>query len=669
MDAFVFSRSTKIICEVDAQPVSRAVSILRRDMDAVLTGYAQENEIVLTENASLAPEAFRIMVTPGRVAIAHADELGAVYALLTLSRTALGVEPFWFWNDQSFTRRECVYIPCGQTQSKPAAIRYRGWFINDEVLLHAWSVDGSKAKPWEMAMEALLRLGGNMVIPGTDRNAHRYHDLAASFGLYVTHHHAEPLGACMFARAYPTLTPSYAEHPQLFHKLWADAIQRQKGQKVVYNVGFRGQGDKPFWADDPAYDTPQKRGALISGLIRMQYDMVQEAVPGAPCCTNLYGEVMELYNSGYIDLPEEIIRVRADNGYGKMVTRRQNNHNPRIPALPKPGETAAQGVYYHASFYDLQAAAQMTMLPNSPSFVKAELTHAMARGATDYWIINCSNIKPHLYTLDVIAALWRDGDVDTESHLADYCARYYGAKNADAVAACYASFYAHALRYGKHEDEHAGEQFGNHGARMLISQWMKNAHAPAPDMRWAIDAPTLKEQVIWYKGKCEEAVRGYAAHLDDCEAARVTLTQPGKTLFEDSLLMQARLLLHTYEGSLLAMQSLLRAMEGDWLSAFYQAGKARAKYLEADRAMREREHGKWHLFYANDCQADVKQSAWLMGVLMGVLRNNGDGPHFYAWQRRFIDPPEDASIMLILNMENHLDNDELFALMQSRMET
>ena len=84
--------------------------------------------------------------------------------------------------------------------------------------------------------------------------------------------------------------------------------------------------------------------------------------------------------------------------------------------------------------------------------------------------------------------------------------------------------------------------------------------------------------------------------------------------------------------------------------------------------MREREHGKWHLFYANDCQADVKQSAWLMGVLMGVLRNAGDGPHFYRWQRRFMDPPEDADIMLILNMENHLDNDALFALMRARME-
>ena len=117
-----------------------------------------------------------------------------------------------------------------------------------------------------------------------------------------------------------------------------------------------------------------------------------------------------------------------------------------------------------------------------------------------------------------------------------------------------------------------------------------------------------------------------------------------------------------------AMDSLLCAMQENWLHAFYLAGKAKAAYLAADRVMRDREHGKWHLYYANDCQADVKQSAWLMGVLMGVLRNHGDGPHFYQWQRRFLDAPENAQIMLILNMENHLDNDELFALMDARWE-
>ncbi|MFR8283091.1 MAG: hypothetical protein ACLU9R_04135 [Faecalibacterium sp.] len=44
-------------------------------------------------------------------------------------------------------------------------------------------------------MRRLLRLGGNLVIPGTGKSGHRYHDLAADMGLIITHHHAEPLGA------------------------------------------------------------------------------------------------------------------------------------------------------------------------------------------------------------------------------------------------------------------------------------------------------------------------------------------------------------------------------------------------------------------------------------------------------------------------------------------
>ena len=599
--------------------------------------------------------------------IAAGDELGLIYGLYRLSRDILGVQPFWFWNDQPFERAAGWPVPQGwRAQSEPMAVRYRGWFINDEVLLHAWTLDGRAAGPWEMAFEALLRLGGNMVIPGTDKNAHRYGALAADFGLYVTQHHAEPLGAVMFRRAYPHLKASYAEHPDLFEGLWQAAIEAQKDWRVVWNLGFRGQGDCPFWEDDPRYDTGAARGALISRLIKKQYDMVQRALPGAPCCTNLYGEVMELYRQGFIELPEGVIRIWADNGYGQMVTRRQGNHNPRVRALPELGCGGRQGLYYHASFYDLQAAAQMTMLPNPPSFVRGALREALALGVRDYWLINCSNIKPHVYTLDYLAEMWRSGDGDPARHLLDYCARYYGAGNAETVAACFQSFYRHTLRCGLHEDERAGEQFGNHCARMLVSGWMNAPSEPVRDMRWAIDAPTLREQALWYREKCEQAVRGYGELVRDCEQAAVRLEGAGRELLEDSVALQARLLARTYEDSLRAMDSLLFAMEARWLEAFYEAGRSRAAYLAADRAMREREHGKWRLFYANDCQADVKQSAWLMGVLMGALRNHGDGPHFYRWQRRFIDPVEDAGIMLILNMENHLDNDELFARMQAR---
>lgn len=648
-------------------PVRRAGMNLLRDIAACCLPGEELGASILLREERMPAEAYRIHAEDGCLVVCAGDALGFVYGLYRISHDLLGVEPFWFWNDQPLKRAAGYPVPEDWTaESTPCAVRYRGWFINDEVLLNAWSLDGSKDKPWEMAFEALLRLGGNLVIPGTDRNAHKYDTLAADFGLYITHHHAEPLGARMFLRAYPDLTPSYSEHPELFEGLWQEAVDRQKARPTVYNLGFRGQGDRPFWEDDPRYDTPKARGALMSDIIRRQVELVKAAVPDAPCCTNLYGETMELYRQGYLDLPDDVIKIWADNGFGKMVTRRQGNHNPRIPALPEEGASGAHGLYYHASFYDLQAAAQMTMLPNPPAFVRRELTQALALGVKDYWIVNCSNVKPHVYTLDLIAALWRDGDVDPQAHLTDYCARYYGTQNAEQAAACFRAWYDHALFYGKHEDERAGEQFANHCARMLVSQWMKNPASPAEDMRWAIDAPTLKEQVTWYREKCAQGAANFAAVLRTCQRAMLDMDEPGATLMQDTVAMQAELLQKTYQGSVQAMDSLLRAMEQDWLTAFYLAGKAKAAYLAADRVMRDREHGKWHLFYANDCQADVKQSAWLMGVLMGVLRNNGDGPHFYQWQRRFIDAPEDAQIMLILNMENHLNNDALFALMDAR---
>lgn len=649
-------------------PVFRAAQALLRDIHKRCLPGAAEGTHIRLAAADMPEEKYTIRLEE-KVLVVHAgDDLGFIYGLYRISHDLLGIEPFWFWNDQPIQQHEAWTIPADYAADAPCyAVRYRGWFINDEVLLHTWKLDGSKDKPWEMAFESLLRLGGNLVIPGTDRNAHRYRLLASDFGLYVTHHHAEPLGAEMFLRAYPNLTPSYAEHPDLFEKLWQDAIDLQKDHPTVWNIGFRGQGDKPFWIDDPSYDTPESRGQLMSTLIRKQYDLVKAHLPQAVCCTNLYGETMELYQQGQLHLPEDVISIWADNGYGKMVTRRQGNHNPRIHALPHPQQGGRHGLYYHASFYDLQAASHMTMLPNPPSFVRSELTTALSLGVKEYWIINCSNIKPHVYTLDFIAALWQAGDADPDTHLIDYCVRYYGTENAELAAACFRMYYDSALHYGEREDERAGEQFANHCARILVSQWMTNSAVAAGEMKWAIDAPTLKEQVIWYREKCAQAVAGYAALEKNCTYAALDMTGPGAELMRDTLGMQATLLHRTYQGSLLAMESLLHAMEQDWLQAFYLAGKARKWYLQADSAMREREHGHWHLFYFNDCQADVKQSAWLMGVLMGALRVHGDGPHYFRWQRRFLDPPEDAGIMLILNMENHLNNDEIFAAMEARM--
>ncbi|WP_242876015.1 glycosyl hydrolase 115 family protein [Cellulosilyticum sp. I15G10I2] len=677
MMGLVFNKNIKIVSEVSVEPVQWALKNLQRDIHkACFPSTRKGCQLFLEEKPSLTKECFSLVADPknNRLCLYAGDELGFVYGLYEISRSILGITDFWFWNDQEIRQRE-EYPVSGQYRfdSKPYAVTFRGWFVNDEVLIRTWRINRRKDEPWEMVFEALLRCGGNMVIPGTDKNSEGYRGLASAMGLYVTHHHAEPLGAQMFARAYPDLTPSYRLYPDKFQELWQQGIQDQKELKVIWNIGFRGQGDRPFWDDDPKYQTQESRGELISHLIRMQYNMVKKELPDAVCCTNLYGEVMELYRGGYLDLPEDVIKIWADNGFGKMVTRCQENHNPRIPALPSGEEgRGSHGIYYHVSFYDLQAANHITMLQNSPEFVCRELQDVMKHGVKDYWLVNCSNIKPHVYFLDLLAKIWRNGTVDIEEHRRSYVTTYYGKKNESIISACLADYPKYAISYGPNEDDHAGEQFATHVGRMLISQYMKQKEVRSEHLLWATDSEDLRGQVQWYQKLCRTGEQNYKEYLRKCEKVNVEIIEekPGvsgtRRLFEDSLLLQVQIQYHCYAGAYMVCQSLMEAMDGQYQKSFYYAGKAREEYLTANTIMRSREHGKWHNFYENECLADIKQSAWLLEGLMSYVRNLGDGPHFYEWQRDFLYSEEDRRVMLILVMENHLKDQEIFALMKEK---
>ena len=652
---------TRITGIPENSAVQSAARHLLRDIQAVcLPSLQAGGTIVLKNDSSQATEMFTLRADKNMLELRAGDAHGFVYGLYAISREILGVNDLWFWNDQAFCAAEAYPVADHFFyQSNPFAVRYRGWFINDEVLLRTWRPYGSQTLPWEMAFEALLRLGGNMVIPGTGQNADAYRRIACNMGLYITHHHAEPLGATMFAQQHPELTASYARHPKLFQILWQEGIDRQKEDTVIWTLGFRGQGDRPFWDDDPQYQTPQARGKLISTIIQTQYDMVQASCPGAACCTNLYGEILELYRQGYIQIPDGVIKIWADNGYGKMVSRRQGNHNPRLQSLPEADERSGNGLYYHVSFYDLQAANHITMLGIPPAFVQKELTKALERSANDYWLINCSNVKPHVYYLDMIAKLWKGGAVALQAQQAAYAKQYYGTET---VAACFHSYFDHAVRYGPHEDDIAGDQYYNYAARILVSAYIRG-DAAAQALRWVSDADTLKQQTEAVLGVCRHAAPGYAEHVSQCEQVKQSLHGTARKLMEESFIVQANILHGCSLGALYACQSLLAAInEGD-KQAFYLAGKSRNAYRAAAAAMRSSEHGKWQGFYANDCLTDIDRSAWLMGSLMAYLRNRGDGPHFYGWQREFLYEPGDARVLLITNMKKTLDDDQLFVLM------
>lgn len=682
MNEFRLNSSVTIHEEAGSEPVRRAIRRFYRDMKMTLCDdtAAKQSEagIILLEKGEMPPEDYRITVSgPSVITVRAGGDLGLIYGLHYLSRYFLGVEPFWFWNDQKFEKRTEVLIPVSEYCSKPRAVTFRGWFINDEVLLSHWDAGKDASYPWEMAFEALLRCGGNVVIPGTDRNSRRYTRLAADMGLWITHHHAEPLGAEMFLRAYPDEIPSFKENPELFRKLWEEGVKRQKDENVIWNLGFRGQGDTPFWENDPLYDTPEKRGKLIGDLMMEQYELVKKYVKNPVCCTNLYGETMELYQQGLLRLPENVILIWADNGYGKMVSRRQGNHNPRIPALPdKNLRDYCHGVYYHVSFYDLQAANVLTMIPNSMEFVERELKHAYDCGIQTMWLVNCSNIKPHVYPLDFIAALWDDLETSPERHLEEYLKTYYTENgnrigNGDGeeqeplllqkMQDCFHSYFESMLPYGQREDEHAGEQFYNYVVRVFASGWMRDGGIrPCEELEWCAPVETFALQLQWYRKVCETGYDKISGLLEQC----MELEAEAGALWTDSILLQAKIHAWCLNGVLLFADAYEEYKKECYLEAFYKLGQAADWYQAVDEEMKRCAHDKWNGFYDNDCQSDVKETAYLLRMLMGYVRNLGDGPYFYQWQRLVIYPRQDRKILLLLNEENHLTNEELYQAMK-----
>ncbi|WP_192702263.1 glycosyl hydrolase 115 family protein [Paenibacillus sp. OAS669] len=665
------------IPELRTSPVEHAIRMLVRDFEAVL-GAKPELVTEATEAAEIGiriagekggcqqrPEAFGFRFcsnggTP-RMEIIGYDDLGLLYGILAFSRKFLGIQPFWFWADQPLTKRHELVIPCVDYDAPEPRVRYRGWFVNDEVCLIGWKDPYPPSREvWEPVFEALLRCGGNMVIPGTDLPKQGIHyELASEMGLWVTHHHAEPLGAEMFLRAFPGRTASYHEYPELFESLWQEAIEKQKDKKVLWVLSFRGQGDKPFWIDDPAFDTPEKRGAMISKVIRKQYDMIGSAVSNPVYCAALYGEIAELYKGGFVELPEDVIKIWADNGYGKMVSRRHGNHNLRVPALPAADDGGKHGLYYHVTFHDLQASNHLTMFPGPAEFLKQELENSFSSDADEYLLLNCGNIRPHIYPLDVIRELWSAGTVDVGKHLTEFVRSYYGSHHGE-LEELYGSYAEAALSYGPHDDDWAGDEYYHHPARVIIGHWLQGkGDQPNPRLFWAAEADSFLKQVKGFEERLESGMQKWGAWLKRCGEVLNQLGTDDRRRAGDQLQFHGALHLSGCEGFYWLCRSYREYSEKRYPQAFVCASESMWSYQKGLDQLRASEHGKWDRFYRADWLTNIQSTVQNVDTVRRFLRIHGDSPDFFLWYKEFLMPETEKYIYLENTHRNPLSNDEL----------
>lgn len=409
------------------EPLHRAIGDLGNDLQSVLGDRprtvdreedAGDFAILVAEQSKLprdiqppesdGPESFSISVRSRKgtthpikiLLLTGADLRGTIYAVYEFSEKYLGIDPLYYWTDRQPAHRSSIKISPSLNESYPSPVfKYRGFFINDEDLLTGWASGEKKDKTgislevWDKIYETILRLKGNIVAPGTwifpdDPQV----KAAATRGLIVTQHHAIPLG--LNVARWPKDVPyNYTTHPEILEAAWKNAVNSyQPNQEVLWSVGLRGLSDVTYASMDPSVrDNNQALGHLISKAIADQIGIVRSVRPDAKFVTNLWQEGARLVHNGDLKIPPEVSTVWADDGYGYL-----QDH----------GEvTAGQGAYDHVAMMNGRANQLTEMVPVERSL--SELARYIKAGATQYFLVNTSDIRPVSMSIRaVMDAVW-----------------------------------------------------------------------------------------------------------------------------------------------------------------------------------------------------------------------------------------------------------------------
>lgn len=575
------------------------------------------------------PESFSLLLAHpvgGAALVATgADVRGAIYAAYALSEDLLGVDPWYYWVDKEPVPRTCITLPAGYAKRfGPPTFKYRGWFINDEDLLGRFAPaplgDGVfSLEMWDRIYETLLRLRANTIVPGTFTFPdERMQVLGEKRGLVNSQHHICVVGLNTFQ--WPKELPySYRAHPGTLDEAWRLCVDAMKNREAVWTVGFRGKHDRAFWADDPQAKTPQQRGRIISDAVARQVAMVRQVQPNADCIANLWVEGVDLYKAGHLKLPAGVILVWPDDGSGWIRDQ---------------GEVrSAQGIYYHTAMLSGRHSQLTEIVP--PQRIHQEMTRFVRAGATSYFVVNVSDVRPvPLSTNYCMRLAWnasaelpKSSEAAQRDYLADWSRRQFGQAAAGTLSDLYAGYFA---------TPYIQSGTGENKTLRQIKRLVELAAGAASPQKMPVKlAKSLADEFA-------PSTQHLAALAVKARAAADLVPSERRDFYTGHLLVQVEV----HHRLCQVLQAVCRAVLalGDARSdqAVAQLDEALTEYDQLLQALRRGEYGRWKGWYAGERFTEVFDNrvrlaalrAKLKGEPEPVVRANGSYPELYEYQQQ-----------------------------------
>jgi hypothetical protein len=551
------------------------------------------------------------------VLLAGADMRGTILAIYQFSEEFLGIDPLYYWTDHEPAHRARIELPASLKETFPSPVfKYRGFFVNDEDLLTGWAPGdkdgtGISLEVWNKIFETILRLKGNMVAPGTwifpDEPQIK---LAGKRGLIVTQHHAIPLG--LNVARWPKDVPyNYTTHPEILERAWKNAVAAYSpGQEVLWTVGLRGLSDITYASMDPSVQGNDKAlGRLITKAIADQIQIVHSAHPDAQFITSLWMEGARLVQQGDLTIPSEVSAIWTDDGYGYLQDQGQ--------------VTKGQGAYYHVAMMNGRANQLTEMVPVERIF--RELGRYISAGATDYLLVNTSDIRPvPLAIKAVMEVAWKGVPPGGAEAGAQFIRRWaseeFGSQAASKVAGVYQEYVKAPAHFGQPERQYGDQRYHTEARHMMLAYMIAPPLYGLPSQ-----SPQWVPPHIFGLGAYEKGMaNGWLGDAIQREIPQCSEAQPRwdavwrKALEAEPLIAAERL--PFYRAHVLAMiainresnrmllhvsQAVEQAQRGEMAQARQSAAQALAALEGIRRAQAAAEYGKWKNWYRGD---------WLTGV-------------------------------------------------------